>query len=197
MFTLSAKREMEGIPESGFAQFRNYLQNTIACGEAWRMKVEGSYQTIRSVMTRLLAHLRAEKSAIEDERAFYQDLLCKVDAREAKAQGLRLLIVDKLAATYDSLARQSEDEFARGLRVGKLFRRAIPFLRDKNTEAWLHDLKTGFETSARQEIEVEAARSRRISSTSAAMMEERAKALPPAERIRAMCFAQIGGQSKP
>ena len=156
VFTLSAKREIEVMPESGFSEFRSYLQNTIACGEAWRMKVEGSYQTIRSVMTRLLAHLRAEKTAVDGERAFYQDLLCKVDAREAKANGLKLLIVDKLAATYDSLARQSEDEFAKGLRVGKLFRRAIPFLRDKNTEAWLRDLKEDFEKSARREMEAEA-----------------------------------------
>jgi ribosome biogenesis GTPase A len=157
VFTLSAKREMEGIPENAFVEFRNFLQNTIACGEAWRMKVEGSYQTIRSVMTRLLAHLRAEKIAVDDERAFYQGLLCQVDTREEKARGLKLLIVDKLAATYDTLARQSEDEFAKGLRVGKLFRRAVPFLRDKDTEAWLGDLKSRFEKSARKEMKAEAA----------------------------------------
>jgi ribosome biogenesis GTPase A len=157
VFILSAKREMEGIPETAFVEFRNFLQQTIACGEAWRIKVEGSYQTIRSVMTRLLAHLRAEKIAVDDERAFYQGLLCQVDAREEKAKGLKMLIVDKLAATYGTLARQSEDEFARGLRVGKLVRRAIPFLRDKDTDAWLHDLKSGFEHSARREIKTEAA----------------------------------------
>src|SRR3954451_23667939 len=157
IFILSAKREMEGIPENAFAEFRSFLQNTIACGEAWRIKVEGSYQTIRSVMTRLLAHLRAEKIAIDDERAFYQGLLCQVAAREDKAKGLKELIVDKLAATYSTLARHSEDEFAKGLRVGKLMRRAIPFLRDSDTEAWLHDIKSGFETSARKEIKVEAA----------------------------------------
>src|SRR3954462_1416882 len=152
IFILSAKREMEGIPENAFAEFRSFLQDTIACGEAWRIKVEGSYQTIRSVMTRLLAHLRAEKIALDDERAFYQGLLCQVDAREDKAKGLKLLIVDKLAATYDTLARQSEDEFARGLRVGKLVRRAVPFLRDKDTNALLYDLKSGFEKTARKEI---------------------------------------------
>ncbi|HKP03428.1 MAG TPA: dynamin family protein [Chthoniobacterales bacterium] len=157
VFILSAKREMEGIPEQAFAEFRNFLQNTIACGEAWRMKVEGSYQTIRSVMTRLLSHLRAEKIAVEEERAFYQELLCQVDVREEKARGLKQLIVDKLAATYNSLARRSEDDFAKGLRVGKLMRRAVPFLRDKNTEAWLQDVKGKFEKSARSEIKAEAA----------------------------------------
>lgn len=187
IFILSAKREMEGIPETAFLEFRNFLQTTIACGEAWRMKVEGSYQTIRSVMTRLLAHLRTEKAAIDDERAFYQGLLCQVDVREEKARGLKLLIVDKLAATYDTLARRSEDEFARGLRVGKLFRRAVPFLRDKDTEAWLRDLKTRFEKSARREIKSEAAQvSMDLFNEMRTMMEELSHSIARRhERIRA------------
>jgi GTPase SAR1 family protein len=156
VFTLSAKRELEGMPESGFVEFRNYLQNAIVCGEVWRMKVEGSYQTLRSVMATLLSHLRLEKAAVDEERAFYQDLLRKVEAHEARAYSLKLAIVEKLSATYDSLAKQSEDEFAKGLRVGKLFKRAIPFLRDKDTRTWLQDLKARFERSARKEIQIEA-----------------------------------------
>src|ERR1043165_3142007 len=50
VFILSAKREMEGIPENAFAEFRHFLPTTIACGEAWQTKVEQSYQRIRSVM---------------------------------------------------------------------------------------------------------------------------------------------------
>jgi ribosome biogenesis GTPase A len=197
VFILSAKREMEGIPENAFAEFRSFLQNTIACGEAWRMKVEQSYQTIRSVMTRLLTHLRAEKIAVEDERAFYQGLLCQVDAREQKAKGLKLLIVDKLAATYNTLARQSEDEFARGLRVGKLIRRAIPFLRDKDTDVWLHDLKSGFEQSARKEIKAEAAQvSMDLFNEMRTMMEDLSQSIARRQqRIRAdVQFPKAGDQ---
>jgi ribosome biogenesis GTPase A len=157
IFTLSAKRELEGIPESGFTEFRNYLQNAIACGEVWRMKIEGSYQMIRAVMGKLLTHLRAEKASIDEERAFYQDLLSKVDAREATASSLKHAIVDKLSATYDSLAQKSEAEFAKGLRMGSLMRRAIPFLRDKDTRTWLQDLKARFQDSAHREIRKEAA----------------------------------------
>src|SRR5256714_2657851 len=197
VFILSAKREMEGIPENAFVEFRNFLQNTIACGEAWRIKVEGSYQTIRSVMTRLLAQLRAEKIAVDDERAFYQGLLCQVDVREAKAKGLKLLIVDKLAATYDTLARQSEDEFARGLRVGKLVRRAVPFLRDKDMDAWLGDLKTGFEKSARREIKAEAAQvSMDLFNEMRTMMDDLTQSIARRqERIRAdVFFPKTGDQ---
>src|SRR3954447_10726700 len=197
IFILSAKREMQGIPENAFAEFRSFLQNAIACGEAWRIKVEGSYQTIRSVMTRLLAHLRAEKIGVDDERAFYQGLLCQVDAREEKAKGLKLLIVDKLAATYDTLARQSEDEFARGLRIGKLVRRAVPFLRDKDTDAWLHEIKSGFESSARKEIKAEAAQvSMDLFNEMRTMMEDLTQNIARRqERIRAdVLFPKAGDQ---
>jgi len=157
VFTLSANREMCGMENSGFSEFRSYLQSAIACGEVWRMKVEGSYQTLRSVMAKLLTHLRREKEAIDEERAFYQELVRKVEANAAAAYSMKLDIVERLSTTYDTLAKQSEDEFARGLRLGKLFKRAIPFLRDKDTRTWLQDLKGRFERSARKQIRNEAA----------------------------------------
>jgi len=156
VFALSAKRELDGIPESGFAEFRSYLQNAIACGEVWRMKMEGSYQTLRSVMSRLLSHLRLEKATIEDERAFYEELIRKVGVYEARAYSLKLTIIEKLSTTYDNLVRQSEEEFTKGLSLGKLIKRAIPFLRDQDTSSWLHGLKGRFEHSARKQIEDEA-----------------------------------------
>src|SRR2546421_2039626 len=148
-------------------------------------------------MTRLLAHLRAEKIAVDDERAFYQGLLSQVDAREQKAKGLKQLIVDKLSATYDNLARRSQDEFARGLRVGKLFRRAVPFLRDRDTETWLGDLKSGFEKSARKEIKAEAAQvSMDLFNEMRTMMEELNQSIARRqERIRAdVQFPKAGDQ---
>jgi GTPase SAR1 family protein len=190
VFTLSANREMCGMENSGFSEFRSYLQSAIACGEVWRMKVEGSYQTLRSVMTKLLAHLRREKEAIDEERAFYQNLVRKVEANAATAYSLKLDIVGKLSTTYDNLARQSEDEFARGLRLGKLFKRAIPFLRDKDTGTWLHDLKTRFERSARKQIRHEAAGvSKELFDLMRAMMDELAQGIAGRqERLRESAF---------
>lgn len=178
VFTLSAKREMEGMPDSGFNEFRTFLQNAIECGEVWRLKVEGSYETIRTVMTKLLSHLRAEKESIDVEHAFYRDLLRKVEAREAKAYSMKLSVVEKLSATYENLAKQSETEFTEGLRVRQLVRRAIPFLRDKDTTTWLLDLKARFERSARKEIEVEAAEvSRDLIEEMRTMLDELAQSI--------------------
>jgi ribosome biogenesis GTPase A len=194
VFTLSAKRELEGMLESGFSEFRQYLQSAIACGEVWRMKVEGSYQTLRSVMARLLSHLRREKAAIDEERAFYQGLVRKVEANAATAYSAKLAIVEKLSTTYDDLARQSEAEFARGLRLGKLIKRAIPFLRDKDTRTWLQDLRARFERSARKELQIEAAEvSKQLFDQMRTMMEELAQSIAGRqERLRENPFLPQG-----
>lgn len=157
VFILSAKRELEGWADSGFTEFREFLRYGIECGEVWRTKVEGSYQTIRTVMTKLLTHLRTEKEAIAEERTFYQGLLQKVETRQENATVLKASIVGQLSATYDRAARESEDQFAENLRFGEIFRRAIPFSGEKDNDAWLGELKTRFQNT-RVEIAREAPR---------------------------------------
>ena len=173
VFTLSAKRELEGTPEGEFAEFRDFLRYGIECGEVWRTKVEGSYQTIRTVMGKLLSHLRKEKAVIADERAFYQDLLAKVEEREAKTNALKISIVDQLSATYDRLARESEDDFADSLNIGELFRRVIPFSGGKDDQSRLIRLKGRFQESARKAVAKEAPRlAHNLLLEMQAMMEE-------------------------
>ena len=158
VFTVSAKRELEGVPDSGFTEFRNFLRYGIERGEVWRTKVEGTYQTIRTVMLNLLAHLRAEKAAIAEERTFYQGLLQRVAARQERANALKVSIVGQLSATYDRISRDSEDEFAQSLRFGEIFRRAIPLSGEKENNASLQELKARFQESTRGEIAREAPR---------------------------------------
>ncbi|MGZ4986165.1 MAG: dynamin family protein, partial [Chthoniobacterales bacterium] len=156
IFTLSAKLEMQGNPHSGFAEFRHFLQSAVVQGEVWRIKVEGCYETIRTVMAKLHAHFRREGEAVKAERDFYQRLLEKVDARKAAADSLKKLIIDKLCATYDRLAAESERDFSEGLHFWELVRRAIPFGRDKSLESWIEHLEVGFQESTRRQIGVEA-----------------------------------------
>jgi GTPase SAR1 family protein len=168
IFTLSAKEELEGNPQSGYAEFRAFLQNAIVRGDVWRIKVEGAYETVRGVMKKILDQLHTEQHAIDAERAFYSELLGQVRAREAKASSLKQLMITKIAAVYDDLARSSEDEFTQGLAVAKLLRRLLPFHRDATNETWITGLKVRFQQSARKEI---AAQARRVSSELAQEVE--------------------------
>ena len=158
VFPLSAKLELEGEPYSGFPEFREYLRSAIQAGEVWRMKVEGASHTIRAVMVKLLAQLRREKEVIAEERAFYQELLGKVQAREAKAESLRQLVVGRLSATYDNLANDAQAEFAEGLKFSNLLRRATPLREKQSLRAWLAEVRKRFQHAVRSEVESQAPR---------------------------------------
>ncbi|MEN6330511.1 MAG: dynamin family protein [Smithella sp.] len=158
VFSVSAKRELEGAPDSGFKEFRQFLSSAVESGDVWRMKVEGTRETAGNIVGKLLAGLRKEQSAIGEDKVFYQALLARVEARREKANALRRLVVDSLCVSYDRLSSRLESDFAEGLSVGNILRRAIPIIRDKDVKTWVNELQTQFENTAKDEIAAESIR---------------------------------------
>ncbi|MGV8080138.1 MAG: dynamin family protein [Syntrophales bacterium] len=178
LFIVSAKRELEGASDSGFAEFREYLRSAVESGDVWRMKLDGSRDTVRKIVDDLLAKWRAEETSIAEDRAFYRDLLVKVEGRREKAHSLRRLVVDSLGVSYDRLASRLEDDFREGLEIGTILRRAIPFLRDKDVKTWIRETQEKFEKKAKEEIEAESARvSKDLSEEMKAMLDDLAAAI--------------------
>jgi len=178
VFTVSAKRETDGVPDSGFTEFREYLREAVQSGEVWRMKVEGARDTVRSIIANLLTGLRKEQAVIAEDKLFYERLLSRAEGRREKANSLRRLAVDSLCVTYDRLTSRLEQDFAEGLSVSALLRRSIPFLRDKDVKTWLKDLQAQFEKTSKQEIDGESMRvSKDISDEIKLMFDELTEAV--------------------
>jgi hypothetical protein len=178
LFTVSAKREWEGDPDSGFAEFREFLRSAVESGEVWRMKLEGSRDMVSKILHDLLAKLHREEAAIEEDKAFYQDLLARVEGRREKAHSLQRLVVDSLGASYDRLASRLEGNFNEGLEVGTILRRAIPFLRDKDVKTWIKETQEKFEKTAKEELDAESSRvSIDLSDEMKSMLEDLAAAI--------------------
>lgn len=173
VFTVSAKRELEGASDSGFAEFRTYLRGAVESGEVWRMKMEGGRDTVRKIVNGLLAALRKEEASIGDDRAFYQELVGKVRGRREKAHSLKRLVVDSLCVSYDRLSTRLEEDFAEGLAVGNILKRSLPLIRDKDIRTWMKDLNAQFERVAAEEITAESARvSKDLSSEMKSMLDD-------------------------
>jgi len=178
VFVVSAKRELEGASDSGFAEFREFLRSAVEGGEVWRMKLEGSRDMVRKLTHDLLVKLRKEEASIVEDKAFYQDLLARVEGRREKAHSLRRLVVDSLGVSYDRLASRLEEDFKEGLEVGTILRRSIPFLRDKDVKTWIKETQERFEKTAKEEIEVESSRvSKDLSDEMKAMLDDLAVAI--------------------
>jgi ribosome biogenesis GTPase A len=173
LFTVSAKRELEGASDSGFAEFREYLRDAVESGEVWRMKLEGCRDTVRKIVNDLLAKLRREEAAIAEDKAFYQDLLARIEGRREKAHSLRRLVVDSLGVSYDRLASRLEEDFREGLQIGTILSRSIPYLRDKDVKTWIRETQDKFEKTAKEEIEAESSRvSKDLSDEMKAMLDD-------------------------
>lgn len=157
VFTLSAKREMEGASDSGFGEFREYLRKAVENGDVWRMKFEGARDTCATVLSANLDRLTSEYAAVAEDQAFYEGLLVKLAARRDKANSLRRMIVETLCGTYSRVTGNLERDFGEGLKVMTLIRRSLPFVRDKSIKTWLDDLQRSFEKQASDEIDRDAA----------------------------------------
>ena len=178
LFIVSAKRELEGASDSGFAEFREFLRNAVESGDVWRMKLEGARDTVRKLVDDLLAKLHKEEASITDDKAFYRDLLARVEGRREKARSLRRLVVDSLGVSYDRLASRLEEDFKEGLEVGTILRRSIPFLRDKDVKTWIKETQERFEKTAKEELEAESSRaSRDLSDEMKTMLDDLAAAI--------------------
>lgn len=178
VFAVSAKKEFEGAQDSGFAEFRQFLQNVVESGEVWKMKVEGSCDMVQKIADDLVARLSHEGQAIGEGKVFYRDLLEKVESRRRKAESLRRLVVDSLGVSYDRLTSRLERNFREGLGIGVILRRAIPFLRDKDVKTWIADLQQKFQKQAKEEMDDQSKRaSKDLSEEMKAMLDDLSTAI--------------------
>jgi len=156
VFAVSAKREMERSPDSGFSEFRDYLRKTIENGDVWQIKMEGAKETIQKIVAQLLAQQTEIHAALVSDKAFIETLRAKVASHREKVNSFKKRVVDSMCLTYERLADTLKQDFSNGLRVSTILRRSIPFIRDKDMKQWAEDLQKSFEDRAKAEIEQEA-----------------------------------------
>ncbi|WP_156916005.1 dynamin family protein, partial [Desulfatirhabdium butyrativorans] len=158
VFTVSAKREMEGAADSGFSEFRQFLRDTVQSGEVWQIKWQGALDTVRHIIGQIGQRLQTEKLAILSDRTFFAELLARVASRREKGSAFRNMIVENLCTSYERLTRQLEQDIVEGLGMGNLIRRAMPFSGGKGIRSWTEKIEASFEEAVKRDIEVESLR---------------------------------------
>ncbi len=153
VFTVSAKREMEGAPDSGFAQFRQFLSSAVESGDVWQMKIGSTRDTVKKIVSNLHDGLKLEEASLSGDMALLNELSNKVKARREKTSELKRLLVNNLSVSYNRLSSIFENDFKEGLSVANILKRSIPFIRDIDFKAWMEGLQSRFEREAKAEIE--------------------------------------------
>jgi GTPase SAR1 family protein len=158
VFTVSAKREMEGAPDSGFVEFRQFLRDTVQSGEVWQIKWQGALDTVRHVIGQIALRLQTEKQAVLSDRTFFAELLARVAARREKSSAFRKMVVENLCTSYERLTRQLEQDIVEGMGMGNLIRRAMPFSGEKGIRSWTEKIQASFEEALKRDLEAESLR---------------------------------------
>ncbi|MEW6261272.1 MAG: dynamin family protein [Thermodesulfobacteriota bacterium] len=158
VFAVSAKREMEGAADSGFAEFREFLRKTVESGEVWRIKWQGALGVVRHEMERIRQRLESERQVVLSDRDFFTELLSRIASRREKGAAFREMVVKRLSTVYDRLSLRLEQEIVEALEVSHLLRRSLPFSRDRGFRSWTSDVQKRFEEDLRREIEAESLR---------------------------------------
>ena len=153
VFTVSAKREMEGAPDSGFAEFRKFLSGAVEAGEVWLMKIDSTRDTVKKMTAVAQSLLQREEASIAGDMVFLNELRGKIKGRREKTSGLKKLLVNNISLSYNRLSALFGNDFREGLSVGNILRRSIPFVRDMEFKAWLAGLQSRFEKEAKTEVE--------------------------------------------
>lgn len=158
IFAVSAKREMEGAADSGFAEFREFLRKTVESGDVWRIKWQGTLGVVRHVTESIRKRMEGERQALLSDCDFFSALLARVSSRRQKGEAFRGMVVDRLSSVYDRLSRRLENDIVEALEVGNLLRRSLPFSGNHGFRTWMSEVQKRFEGDLRREIEAESLR---------------------------------------
>ena len=158
VFAVSAKREMEGAADSGFAEFREFLRKTVESGEVWRIKWQSALGVVRHVTESMRKRMEDERQVVLSDREFFSALLSRVSFRREKGAAFRGMVAERLSSVYDRLSHRLENDIVEALEVGNLLRRSLPFSKDRGFRIWMNDVQKRFEEDLRREIDAESLR---------------------------------------
>jgi small GTP-binding protein len=153
IFAVSATREQQGSPDSGYSEFREYLRASIETGEVWRIKFDSGCNVLRQVLASILSDLHQAEGRLWRDLQLLENLENIVMQRRRKIDGLRHIVIDSLLKTYDTLTGRVVRDFRTGLKVGTVLRRALPFVRDRTIKDWVYEMEKDFKNRAAHEIE--------------------------------------------
>ncbi len=163
IFQASARLELAGEQESGFADIRAFIRETVTGGRHFYLKLRSVMATGEQVLKRVykaLQQLREQLDADMKVAAKMERLL--VEGRAATAGDIRTA-VDGLLQQYDQLTDGLKEEFEGGLSMPVLFRRAFSsvFSGKKSIKAWMEQLQEKFSvrlTRSFEDLSAESAR---------------------------------------
>lgn len=149
IFVTSAKLELLGRPQSddsGFAQVRSHIRDTITGGNQYRLKLLSIHGTAARQLEKVAENLAAEQAALTRDQATVKKVRERL-SRSATQSGREIqALIDGVMRGYEELCNELAEEFTEGLTFASLLGRSVRALwrRDRSVDRWIADMQQRF-----------------------------------------------------
>ena len=159
VFSVSAKKEFEGNPESNFNQLRNHIKEKITGKESGRLKIKSVLLSLKEILSRLDFDMNLYKKELET----YEEIKNKIKTSlkndsEHSAYEIEMLS-ERLIKTYKEVADEFKDNLKNILTYGKFIKTIIPFRKDNSIKEEIEELVNSFKEKVQLKFQVEATES--------------------------------------
>lgn len=154
VFAVSALREEQHSPDSGYAALRDYIAANITGGKAPALKLRNSVLTAETINERIADGLLLRRRQYEADTHFREEI--RETLREQGAQSNKQvdLMVENLLHTYDNSTRSKLEELRDGLSILGLMRRSFSatFGNTPDAKTWLGNLAGQLERELNEKL---------------------------------------------
>jgi GTPase SAR1 family protein len=142
VFEVSAKRALEGAPDSGIGEVWTTIRETVTGGRHYLLKMESLLNTASSALEKIAADLGRLQEIVESDRSEAARIESSLDSGKESALREIDVLKARLLQAYIRVAEETVDEFESGLAVPSLIKNSLKgvFSRRNTLKDWLDDL---------------------------------------------------------
>ncbi|MGB3546292.1 MAG: dynamin family protein [Saprospiraceae bacterium] len=147
VFSVSAKDDMAGKADSGFAELRKYIADNITGGKAPWLKLINSVETAQTINGRIADGLDDRRRQFEADTIFRADISETLDDQERNSNRQVDLLVENTLLAYDGITHKHLAELRDGLSFFGIVKRgfASTFGSAPGAKEWLDGLSKQLE----------------------------------------------------
>lgn len=148
IFSVSALREKEGLPDSGYEPLRSYIEANITSGQAPALKQLNTVAMLKNINDRIYRGLDERIMQYQKDSEFREDIRSDLDEQEQRSMQKVEGLLDGLLGGYDKVARHTRTELKEGLSFFILLSKSFKsmFNKDHSPQAWLDEVRENLET---------------------------------------------------
>jgi len=151
LFAVSAKKEINGDPQSGFRNVRRFIRESVTGGGHLQMKLQSVADTCGRIIVKFEETIDRQQELLNDDIAAAEKIQAKILHGHDTIRALFEKMLARMLESYDTLAENLRLEFSEGLSPPVVFKRSLgsTLTRKASITKWATALKDTFAAELR------------------------------------------------